>query len=357
MALEKYREAIETCFGTSCNFCEKNCPVYRIKPSKTMTSRGKNRAALGMIDGRVVASDELAKAIFQCTQCGSCERWCALPDTDIQREFRATLNQEGHGIATHEENRDRILETGNPYGSTERLAWQEKFEFTGDILFFGGCTQPIKQGDLLEKTISVIGPENLTVFPEEPCCGSYLYRTGYFQEYEALRDRLISFVKENEIKEIVTACAGCYSTIKHGLSEIFGEDVKVVHAIEKIAEMVSGGTLKLKNTGMKLTYHDPCHLGRLGDVFEPPREIISHLGELVEMENNRYESMCCGAGGGVKAAFPELAEEMAKNRVAQAKDTGAEMLVTVCPFCELHLGSVGEIEVKNLIGLVHDNKA
>jgi Fe-S oxidoreductase len=74
------------------------------------------------------------------------------------------------------------------------------------------------------------------------------------------------------------------------------------------------------------------------------------------MANNRFESLCCGAGGGVKAAFPELASEMAQNRLKQAEESGAELLVTVCPFCELHLSSQEGMEVKNLIELIYENK-
>ncbi|UCH88308.1 MAG: 4Fe-4S dicluster domain-containing protein [Thermoplasmata archaeon] len=356
MTLKKYQAEIETCFGTSCNFCERNCPVYKIHQNKTLTSRGKNRTALGILQGKVKASEKLAQALFQCTQCGSCERWCALPDTEIQRELRAYVNQEGFELEIHAANRDKILETGNPYGSPDKLAWQDKFEFSGDILFFGGCTQPIKQSELLETMIKLIGPENLKAIPEEPCCGSYLFRTGYIQEYEALRDKLVNQLRENNITEIVTSCAGCYSTLKHGLAEVMDDSVKVMHAIEKIEEMISEGVIKVRSTGKKITYHDPCHLGRLGEVFEPPREVIKHLGTLVEMEKNRFESQCCGAGGGVKAGFPALAEDMAKNRIEQAKSTGADILVTVCPFCELHLGSVGGMEVRNLIALVYENR-
>lgn len=356
MTLEKYRAEIETCFGTSCNFCERNCPVFKIYPNKTLTSRGKNRAALGILNGKVKASSKLAEALFQCTQCGNCERWCALPDTEIQRELRAHVISEGYELDTHAGNRDKIMESGNPYGSPDKLTWQDKFKFSGDSLFFGGCTQPLKQSELLVKTIEIIGPENLQVIPDEPCCGSYLFRTGYFQEYETLRDKMVDAIRKNNIREIVTACAGCYSTLKHGLAEVLEEPVKVVHAIEKINIMLHEGTIKVKDTGKKITYHDPCHLGRLGEVFEPPREVIKHLGTLVEMANNRFESDCCGAGGGVKAAFPELAEEMARNRLEQAKETGADLLVTVCPFCELHLGSIGEMEVRNLIDLVYENR-
>jgi Fe-S oxidoreductase len=264
--------------------------------------------------------------------------------------------EEGFELEEHAANRERILETGNPYGSTERFNWQDKFDFTGDILFFGGCTQPIKQADLMEKTISLIGAENLQVISEEPCCGSYLYRTGYLQEYEALRDKLISKLNENNVKEIVTACAGCYSTLKHGLAEKLGDSVKVMHFIEKLNELLKNGDIKVKNTGKKITYHDPCHLGRLGEVFDAPREVIEQLGTLVEMPHNRFDSLCCGAGGGVRAGFPELASEMGQNRIEEAKGTDADLLVTVCPFCELQLDSIGGMEVKNLIDLVFENQ-
>jgi Fe-S oxidoreductase len=127
--------------------------------------------------------------------------------------------------------------------------------------------------------------------------------------------------------------------------------------VEKLADDVKSGKLRLKKKFGKITYHDPCHLGRLGGVFDAPRLILSNAGELVEMRHNRFESQCCGAGGGVRAAYPKVAEKIAKKRIQEAKDSGAGLLVTACPFCEGMLKSVGGIDVKDIAEIVEECRA
>jgi Fe-S oxidoreductase len=101
-----------------------------------------------------------------------------------------------------------------------------------------------------------------------------------------------------------------------------------------------------------MTYHDPCHLGRLGGVFEEPRDIVKEVATLVEMPNNRYESRCCGAGAGLQSAFPKLSRELASKRISEAKATGATTLVTSCPFCETQLRTIPGIRVIDLMELL-----
>ena len=105
--------------------------------------------------------------------------------------------------------------------------------------------------------------------------------------------------------------------------------------------------MNFKKHDLKVTYHDSCHLGRHCNVFDEPREVIESVANLIEMENIRENSLCCGAGGGVKSAYPEIADEMASSRIGQAKETGCETLVTPCPFCKLNLEN-DDIEVLDL---------
>ena len=112
------------------------------------------------------------------------------------------------------------------------------------------------------------------------------------------------------------------------------------------------GKLEVKKSPERMTYHDPCHLGRLGGVFDEPRTIIEAVGTLVEMPNNRYESRCCGAGAGLQSAFPKLSRDLAAKRVAEAKSTGATTLVTSCPFCETQLRTIPGIRVADLMEML-----
>ncbi|MGD9963117.1 MAG: (Fe-S)-binding protein, partial [Thermoplasmata archaeon] len=153
------------------------------------------------------------------------------------------------------------------------------------------------------------------------------------------------------IKRIVTACPGCYTTLRKSLED-HGSKIEVVHITKEIADLVKSGDLKIKKSAEMMTYHDPCHLGRLGGVFEEPREIMKAVATLVEMPNHGYESRCCGAGAGLQSAFPKLSRELASKRIAEAKATGATTLVTCCPFCETQLRTVPGMKVADLMELL-----
>lgn len=356
MPLDKEQmESAEICFGTSCNFCERGCPVYQQKKVRTYSSRGKNRITLGLSRGFIKPSRELADTVYLCTSCGNCDRWCALPNTKDFRKLRSYLIGEGFENEKARLNVENIKRYGNPYAEQGRDAWQTRHSFSKDAhtLLFVGCTMPLKEPKILDIIISTLGPTSLSVIKNEPCCGSYPLRTGYTNIHEKLADRLLEYIVFNKINEVVTVCAGCYSTIKETLDEKM-PSVKVIHYTEKIARDVLAGRLKLKRKYGKITYHDPCHLGRLGGIFDSPREILLKTGTLVEMKHNRFESLCCGSGGGVRAAYPEIAKKIAKKRIKEAQDIGAEVLVTACPLCEGMLKSVGEIPVKDIIEIIND---
>ncbi|UCE37238.1 MAG: (Fe-S)-binding protein [Thermoplasmata archaeon] len=355
MSLADYKEDVETCFGASCGFCERKCPVYQILKKKTFTSRGRNRAILGIIEGKVKPSAALAEAYYQCMLCGCCERWCALPDTEIERELRKYLVEEGFEIEKHKKNVENVMKFGNPYGKEDLNKWREGIKFASlketDTLFFAGCTMPLRQPETLRRAVELLGPEKLAVMDEEICCGSYVLRTGYEKEYNELSDRFIKYLKDNEIKKIITACPGCHTTISEKL-EKHGLEIEVTHIIQEYVEMLEKHKLTVKKLLGKATYHDPCHLGRLEDLIDEPREILRQISDFREMENHGYDSNCCGAGGGVRAAYPELSMEIAKKRIEEAKATGAEILISSCPFCEEQFKTIGGIAVMDIIDAI-----
>ena len=141
---------------------------------------------------------------------------------------------------------------------------------------------------------------------------------------------------------IITSCAGCYKTLKDDY-----EGLDVIHISQLLNQLINEGRLDVSKTDLDVTYHDSCHLGRHCDEFDEPREVIRSVANLIEMENVRENSLCCGAGGGVKSAYPQIASQMGKSRIEQAKETGCETLVTPCPFCKLNLEN-DDLEVLDL---------
>lgn len=199
------------------------------------------------------------------------------------------------------------------------------------MIYFRGCTAREKETDISEATEKLLGLADIDyhVLDDEKCCGSVLLRTGF--EDEALEQ----ISKNTEVFKdelILTSCAGCYKTFKDDY-----DNINVIHISQLIDDLIKNKKLNFSKKDLNVTFHDSCHLGRHSNIFDSPRDVIKSVANLVEMENVRENSLCCGAGGGVKSAYPEIASEMAKSRINQAKDTGCETLITACPFCKLNL--------------------
>ena len=209
------------------------------------------------------------------------------------------------------------------------------------MLYFRGCTAREKQTGIsqaTERLLKEAGVDYRTL-DDEKCCGSVLLRTGFLKEAEEQIRRNTDVLKG---EKIITSCAGCYKTLKDDY-----EGLDVIHISQLLDKLIKEGKIKISKKDFDVTYHDSCHLGRHGGVFDEPREVIKSVANLIEMENNRESSLCCGAGGGVKSAYPEIANQMAELRINQAKQTGCSTLVTPCPFCKLNLEN-DDMEVLDL---------
>lgn len=209
------------------------------------------------------------------------------------------------------------------------------------MLYFRGCTAREKQTDIAEATerlLEIAGVDFHTL-DDEKCCGSVLLRTGFIDEAQNQIKKNTETLKG---QKIITSCAGCYKTLKEDY-----EGLDVIHISQLLDELIREGKLNFSKMDLNVTYHDSCHLGRHCNVFDEPRNVIQSVADITEMENIRENSLCCGAGGGVKSAYPEIANQMASLRIAQAKETGCKTLVTPCPFCKLNLEN-DDIEVVDL---------
>lgn len=228
----------------------------------------------------------------------------------------------------------------------------------GNVLYYPGCMTKFVLKDL-EKNYETIlrkcGIDFIKLKDLEVCCGSPVKSAGYLENFKTLAKKNFKIFKDHGVKKIITNCPACFNIFKRKYPEVLSEfDVEVEHVTQTISEAIKSGKLKLKKIGKskKVTYHDPCHLGRCCGVYEEPRDIIKNLGyELIEMKFNREIAFCCGGGGGVKANYPELSEEIAKERVKQAMETKADMLVTCCPMCFSCLKDVGKKSNIKMVGL------
>lgn len=209
------------------------------------------------------------------------------------------------------------------------------------MIYFRGCTAREKETGIAETTEKLLNLAGVDyhILDDEACCGSVLLRTGFLKEAQE------QITKNSEVfkdETVLTSCAGCYKTFKEDY-----ENIDVIHVSQLLKQLISEDKLNFTKKDLNVTYHDSCHLGRHMEIFDDPRSVIESVATIVEMENNRENSLCCGAGGGVKSAYPEIADELSKARIKQAKDTNCNILITACPFCKLNLDN-DELEVLDL---------
>jgi Fe-S oxidoreductase len=239
-----------------------------------------------------------------------------------------------------------------------RLGWIKpdlKTSEKSEYLYFVGCLPyfdvfftDIKANSLESarstlKILNFLGIEP-QILPNERCCGHDLLWMGDVENFKRLAEHNIKLIKQSGAKKIVTSCPEGLTTLKLDYPEMFGaQDYQVLHISEVIAEALSKNETKLKKLEKKVTYQDPCRLGRFAGIFDAPREVIKASGaELIEMPKNRKNAICCGTSSWVNC---DVHSKMIQtNRLKQAKDTGAEVLVTACPKCNIHFSCTQNAE-------------
>lgn len=347
MRIEEYVDDIYTCNRTRCGFCRSDCPLYQEKGFESYSCRGKMLIARGLLEGVLEPSKELSDCVNLCATCNYCGSKCALRNVDIIEALRADLVEAGFKDEYHERGVEEIKRKSNPYlkPRNERAAWAKDIEFSksADTLLYAGCTYPYIFPDWLKSSAQLLinsGMKLNYLGNEEDCCGSLMLTTGFLEDFIENGKKNLNAFQNAGIKRIITGCPGCYKIFAEEYPKYFDNfNLKVEHITQVVAKMIDGGKITpVKPVKAIITYHDPCHLGRHMRIVEEPRRILQNIPglELREMEHNRFDAKCCGAGGGMMAAYPEVAVKIAEKRVKEAEATGAEMLVTICPICEFN---------------------
>ena len=354
-----------------CHYC-RVCPAYSILRWESVSPRGRMYLLRGMIKEEIEPDSKAVEDFYRCTTCGACETVCqtSIPLIEVWEIARAEfVNARKAPLPVHRKLREVAEKNGNPYGERreERAKWAQGYEFkdNAEILFFAGCTASYRMMELAKNTVEFFAKTQIDFTyakEDEHCCGSPFLRTGQRDiAYEFFRKNFEEW-KKRGVETIVTTCSGCYRTIGRDYPAIAEElgyrwEFEVIHTVHLIKEMIESGKLKFEKTDETVTFHDPCHLGRHMNTYHTPREILEEMGyQIVEMEHTMENSLCCGAGGGVKSQFKDLAMNIGRKRIDEAKRTGAEMIVSACPFCKLHLIHAADkkIEVRDIVELVNE---
>lgn len=319
--LQEFVEDIYTCNRTRCGFCREECPVYRVKRLETYSSRGRMLAARGLLEGILEPSAELQAVMDDCLMCGYCQARCALHNMDIFSGVRQELREAGYVSPKHEKTAAKILEEGTLFDRPI------PYRRVGSTPLYLGCAYQSKPNEV-KAIVSVL--EKVGIDPlvsDEVCCSYIVGAVGLDNEFEHAMARFRQVYGAQLDSEILTVCPTCTATLR----DEYGLNVK--HALVAVAEKLEG--MELKPLNRRVTYHDPCHLGRMLGVTEEPRRILQALGlELVEMQHHGVFSTCCGGGGGVLDVDRNLAIEVSKNRVRDALAVGVDTIVTACPTCQ-----------------------
>jgi heterodisulfide reductase subunit D len=372
--LEDYREMA---WGDArCNWCMNQwgwnvksskyseiCPEFRYTRNFGYSAMGKFHIIRALLEGDFDATDseELLKICYTCTSCGACEMNCLrLNEKEplkAAEALKAYLVEKGLApLPPHKELLKSIKNYDNPWMQprTKRRDWTKGLDLPDfekgacEYLFFAGCTpafDPLVQHEIIN-TVKIFKKAGVSVGilgDKEICCGSPAIRIGDRTTFFDLVKRNIETFKQAGVKKIITHCAGCHHTLKYDFPEVPGMpaiDYEVLHVTQVLEKLVADGTVKFtKKVPMTVTWHDPCHIGRHCGIYEEPRNILKAIPglRLIEMERIKDQSWCCGAGAGVRTAFPEHSFRISAERIEEAKATGAEAIATCCPYCEQSL--------------------
>jgi heterodisulfide reductase subunit D len=357
-------ENVYLCY--QCERCSSGCPTVpamRYRPAQMM-----RLAQFGLED--MLATDA---SIWRCVGCDNCTQHCphdlsvrrlvetmrqhvmqerylaegvdALGDDEGLRTGVRALGMLGERIGTYhnvsgEDNAARLAWTDNLEKKPEGLVGDSEAE----LAYFVGCVSamfPMSYG-IPQSFATVLGRAGVrftTLGTDEECCGFPLLMAGQLKQAEALVRHNVERMRALGVPRLVTTCPSCYHMWHHTYPEVLGEPLgfEVVHATQVLAELVTQGRLELvepRRTGV-VTYHDPCDLGRKSGIFDEPREVLRRVPgyTFVEMQQSREHALCCGGGGNLETFDAELVQEVSAQRIAQAAEVGATVLVSACPQC------------------------
>jgi len=361
------------------------CPSGTWNEFDSYQAAGKMRIGHALAEGRIAWTPKLLEIIYADPLCGACDVGCK---RNLDLEIGLTLEalrvkavKDGAGpLPAHKKIARNIARTHNQFGAVHanRRKWLSDKEAKGikvaekaDVLYFVGCSASYTNPEIARATAKILNATKtpFMLMADEWCCGNTIYSVGMYDEARKLAQRNVKAVRASGAKVLVTACAEGYRMWKVDYPKMLeiptsGLGFTVMHLVEFADEQLQKGALKLtKSVDKRIAYHDSCSISRLADPWTPysgkrgwmgmveprltrrrgtqglypqPRNILNSIPGVtfVEMPRTRENSFCCGAGRGTKAAFPDLATFSARHRLEEVAETGAEALVSACPWCK-----------------------
>ena len=354
-----------------CGLCDTVCPWNQV--IKFSMRKIVRQATFGMTE---IESDEM----WRCTTCGKCPQRCPRGVKIIEAGVALRRIATEYGVFPDPVKPIRTISgslrgEGNPLSEErkKRGDWAkglgvQTFTEGMEVLYFPGCylcydARLKKVAAATVKILNKAGVEFGILGAKENCCGESIRKTGDEELFRRLaRENIKTFI-ENGVKKILVSSPHCYHTFKNEYPE-FMVNFEVVHISQFIRELMEAGRLTISGEYAKrVSYHDPCYLGRHNGIYAEPREALKQIGglELVEMPDALADSLCCGGGGGRIWMETQKGERFSDLRLAQAVDVGAEVLATSCPYCianfedsKLLLKDSDNLEIKDITEIIQE---
>jgi Fe-S oxidoreductase/FAD/FMN-containing dehydrogenase len=371
-----------------CGYCVDECDQYYGRGWESESPRGRWFFLRDYMEGRAEMTQEWVENFLACTTCEMCNVKCplGLPNESSWMKMRGELvteqdrlpiaplevmrasvekemnvwgarRKQRPGWITQVAQEKAIPETKNRYLSAisehpwKRMGWvaeglKDRIQPRAKIAYFAGCTASLVETDIAQGTARLLwdtGVEFTYLGEEENCCGLPILCSGAWDTFERVLKYNVKAMQKRGVKTVVTSCAACWlawHTYYPQWAKKFGIpfDIKTRHYSEVLADKLKSGDLRLSHeVPLKVTWHDPCHIGRAGGIYEPPRELLKCIARLDfrEMEHNREEARCCGSVLSLMEDPDGAALRIGEIRLKEAESTGAEALVTACPCCEV----------------------
>ena len=379
------------------------CPASHLYHFHGYSGSGKSIMALSLVHGRIQVDQALADITFACTACGLCDVSCKfIMDAErhaVNMALREHIVDKGFALPAHRSMIKNLQESGNPEGRTDDRdpRWARDLELKilpdekAPILLFTGCMECDPEAAEVARKSAILLKQAKVDFgilrENGRSCGLPAYWTGHRDVFANIANHLVDTLDDLEIEKVVVLSGSCLGALRSKYPEYArAPKAKILHITEFLAELMADRRLRLRHPiRRKVTYHDPCYLGRQSEpplqwkgeqkttrgcmtyfeppkeinrgvngVYEPPRQILRAIKgiDFIEMHRIREYSYCCGGGGGVPLAYPDLARSAALDRLEEAVDVGAECLVTACSHCRTNLSKSQQSLDKPLLPIV-----
>ncbi len=362
------KQQIDYCM--ECGVCTGSCPISHELPQ--FSPRQMIKRTLVEVEGDILQS----KDIWACLSCSRCSDRCpvGIDFPEFIRSYRQkaiaadNLPSESHqGVFQTVTNIQAGGLTQDKTGWTKDVG---KTSETGDYFFFVGCAPyhnivfqylDLNMIDSAKDVLVILNKLGIepVVSNDERCCGHDAFWSGKEELFETLAKKNVEVIKASGAKTVIFSCPEGYSTFKEHYPQVVGElDFEIVHISEFLADKLSD--LTFTGSGGAVTFHDPCRLGRRMGIYEEPRQLINLVPgtELKEMSNNRENAVCCGTTAWMECS--SCSKTMQTQRLQEAKEAGADTLLTACPKCQIHLTCAKsntdiDVEVKDLYAYLAEN--